>query len=94
MLKQVQHDIFPLFTNYDTVSWWEGGFSLLYHPHPCLRQAGSPSPLPPAGRHQRGRRYLYDFHGSCLYAEVRSACLREAASAKAGHAGVGDKLIM
>ena len=29
------------------------------------------------------------FHGSCLHAEVRFACLREAASAKAGHAGVG-----
>jgi hypothetical protein len=31
-----------------------------------------------------------NFHRSCLHAEVRFACLREAASAKAGQAAVGD----
>jgi len=30
------------------------------------------------------------FHCSCLHAEGCFACLRVAASAKAGHAGVGD----
>jgi len=42
----------------------------------------------------KGEGNSYYFHGSCLHAEVRSASLREAASAKAGHAGVDDKLIM
>jgi len=44
--------------------------------------------------HQGEGRYDWHFHCSCLHAEERFACLRGAASAKAGHAGVGDEPVM
>jgi len=51
----------------------------------------SKSPQPPFGKGGQGG--IYDFHISCLHTEVPCfACLREATSAKAGHAGVGGQI--